>query len=242
MYCLFLLLVYHWSFAQVRIHAHNDYQQAEPLNNALRNQVYSIEADVWLINDTIKVAHDARELPMAPSLFSLYLQPIIRLFEINQGHVTRDSGYSPILMIDIKEKGNVVITELVKLLSAYQTVFNRNVNPSAIQIVISGDRGDNWQQWPSFILFDGRPNEQYDEAGLKRIAFISDSYFNYSRQKDTVDSAIQKLADTVHRQGKLLRLWAIPDTPLSWDKLQKLGVDIINTDKVEDCHLYFKVK
>jgi hypothetical protein len=39
--------------------------------------------------------------------------------------------------------------------------------------------------------------------------------------------------------GKLLRLWAIPDNAAAWQRLQQLGVDIINTDKVEECREFF---
>jgi len=64
-------------------------------------------------------------------------------------------------MIDIKENSEAVITQLVKLLSPYRGVFDRTVNPKAAQVVLSGERGSvqRWIQWPSYILFDGRPDE-----------------------------------------------------------------------------------
>lgn len=43
------------SFAQQRIHAHNDYQRSEPLMNALRYKVFSIEADIYLCNNKLVV-------------------------------------------------------------------------------------------------------------------------------------------------------------------------------------------
>jgi alkaline phosphatase len=228
----------------VRIHAHNDYQKPRPLYEALRNKVFSLEADVFLINDTLKVAHDKKELSNAPSLFSLYLQPIIELFQIHQGHISSDSNYTPVLMIDIKEfreqtGGDAVLAALVKLVSPYPSVFNRSVNPAAVQLVISGERGSKWNSWPPYILFDGRPQEQYDDATLQHIAFISDSYLNYTRQKENSDASIKQVAEKIHSMKKLFRLWAIPDNPFSWEHLQQLGVDIINTDKVVECRSYF---
>ena len=231
-----------YTSAQVRIHAHNDYQKPEPLINALNNKVFSLEADVWLVNDTLKVAHDARELPTAPTLFSQYLQPIIQLFENNKGHISSDKKYAPVLMVDIKENGEAALTALVKSVAAYPTVFNRNVNPLAVQLVISGERGDNWLQWPSYILFDGRPYEQYNAEVLQRIAFISDSYINFLKFKDSTDTQIKQSAEKIHAVKKLFRLWTIPDSPSSWEKLLDLGVDIINTDKVAECSMYFKNK
>lgn len=247
-YLIFCLLFSFYSFVidaqKVLIHSHNDYEQAEPLTTALRNKVYSFEADVYLVNDTLKVVHDKKDLASAPSLNSLYIQPIVNLFQIHRGRIGGDNDYSPVLMIDIKEKGDEVLNALVKLLSAYPSVFDRKVNSMAVQIVISGDRGNisQWTSWPSFILFDGRINEQYNTAQLNKVAFISDSYFNYARQKDSADLLIKQLATRSHQLKKLLRLWGAPDNSSSWWHLRELGVDIINTDKVGECRQYFAGK
>ena len=224
------------------LHAHNDYEKPFPLTTALQNKVFSVEADVYLIGDSLRVAHDANKAATSPSLNSLYLQPIIAIFAQHHGAISEDSIYSPILMIDIKKQGEAVLAVLQKELLGYAAVFDRTVNARAVQIVISGDRGPiaNWKNYPSTILFDGRPYEVYDSLSLDKIGFISDSYINYVRQADSIDTRIQKLADEVHSKGKLLRLWAAPDLPASWDRLQKLGVDIINTDKVEECRKHFE--
>lgn len=242
---LFLSLVTAFTFlARAQpplIHSHNDYQKPEPLTNALRNKVFSIEADVYLINDTLRVAHDKNELPSAPALNVLYLQPIIDLFSQHHGRISNDSSYTPILMIDIKENGKAVLDKLVKELAAHGSVFNRLANPKAVQVVISGDRGplSSWVEYPAIILFDGRPGEVYDSATLKKCAFISDSYLNYILPAGNMDMRLQQLAQKVHSMNKLLRLWAIPDNPGSWSHLQQLGIDIINTDKVAECRKYF---
>lgn len=242
--CCLLLYSFLIRAQNVLIHSHNDYQQAVPLINALQNRVYSIEADIYLVNDTLKVAHDKKDLSKAPALHDLYIRPIVDLFRANNGLISKDSSYAPILMIDIKENGDAVLNALVKMLSAYPSVFDRKINPKAVQIVISGDRGDRskWIAWPSFILFDGRVNEQYNKEQLGRIALISDSYLNYARQKDSIDFLIKQVTAKAHQMGKPVRLWAIPDNSASWTHLQQLGVDIINTDKVADCRKQFAAK
>src|SRR5258705_3143968 len=93
------------SSAQIRIHAHNDYQKPEPLINALRHKVFSIEADIYFSDNRLLVAHDKKELATAKTLDSLYLQPIIELFRRYKGTISEDTSYAPILMIDIKENG-----------------------------------------------------------------------------------------------------------------------------------------
>jgi hypothetical protein len=233
------------------IHAHNDFRRPEPLTNALLNRAYSIEADVFLVNDTLRVAHEENEVNKAPSLWDLYLQPIINLFTANHGRISPDTAYAPVLMIDIKKSSRAVLATLVQQLAAYPSVFDRRINPKAVLIVISGDRPSrkkteenkdgelSWTRYPRYIFFDGRPHETYDSVTLQRVAFISDSWFNYVIPSDSIDNHIQQLVQRVHHMGKLLRLWASPDSPNSWGRLQKLGVDIINTDKVAECRNYF---
>jgi alkaline phosphatase len=240
LFWIFLILTPFLSSTQSLIHAHNDYQKPEPLTNALRNKVFSIEADVYLSGNRLLVAHDKNELTKAKTLDSLYLQPIIKLFRQHKGAISEDSGYSPVLMIDIKENGEAAIAHLIKLLSAHRSVFDRTINAKAVQVVISGDRGSvsKWVSYSSFIFFDGRPYEVYDSATLQHVAFISDSYSSYISLQDST-TRIQQLVKKVHGMDKLLRLWATPDNPASWKWQQQLGIDIINTDKVAECRNYF---
>ena len=240
-FCILFTLTGLLSFAQPFIHAHNDYDQPEPLTNALRNKAFSIEADVYLTSRGLLVAHDRKDLPTAKSLDSLYLQPIIELFKKNKGAISEDSNYAPVLVIDIKDSAVAVLAELIKLLDPYRSVFDRSVNAKAVQVVISGSRGavSKWVSYPSYIFFDGRPKEVYDNATLQRVAFISDSYFNYIIIQDSTNSRIEQLTQKVHSMGKLLRVWGIPDNHDSWKNMRELGVDIINTDKVEECRKYF---
>jgi len=81
----------------------------------------------------------------------------------------------------------------------------------------------------------------YDSVTLLRVAFISDNYSNHVSQQDST-SQIAALVKKVHGMGKLVRLWGIPDTAASWQQLQLLGVDIINTDKVGECREFFSTQ
>lgn len=240
LFCLLIIATCFQLSAQPLIHAHNDYQQPIPLLNALKYQTFSIEADVYLRNGKLVVAHDRKDIASASSLDSLYLQPIIRFFKKYHGRISKSKTYTPVLMIDSKENGDAVITALIQLLEPYRSLFDRSVNPMAVQLVISGDRGplSKWTSYPSCIFFDGRPYEMVDSATLHRIAFISDSYTNYITVADST-SRIKQLVTTIHGKGKLLRLWAIPDNTASWKRLEEMGVDIINTDKVGECREFF---
>ncbi len=235
---LLLIILSSVAVGQPFIHAHNDYQQAEPLTNALRFKVFSIEADVYLYNDKLVVAHDRKELPTAPALDSLYLQPIVALFAKHNGRISSDTSYAPVLMIDIKENGEAVLVKLLSMLQPHGSVFDRTVNKQAVQMVISGDRGPvtAWSSFAPMLFFDGRPYEKYDSTTLQRVAFISDSYFNYR----TNPANITKAAAAVHSKQKLFRLWGYVDTAAMWQQMLQLGVDILNTDKVAECRKRFK--
>ena len=239
-FCILFTFICFQSSAQL-IHAHNDYQKPEPLTNALRHKVFSIEADIYLSGNRLLVAHDKKELATAKTLDSLYLLPIVELFRQHKGTISEDSSYAPVLMIDIKENGEAAIAQLINLVSMHRSVFDRSVNAKAVQLVISGDRGTSstWTSYPPYIYFDGRPNEVYDSATLQRVALISDSYFNYINPKDSSDSRVKQVVKKIHAMGKLFRLWASPDNTESWKLQQQLGIDIINTDKVAECRNYF---
>ena len=230
--------------AQPHIHAHNDYQKPEPLTNALRHKVFSIEADIYPSGNRLLVAHDKKELATAPTLDSLYLRPIIELFHRYKGIISEDSSYTPMLMIDIKENGEAALAQLIKLVSAHRSVFDRSFNAKAVQLVISGDRGPSsrWSGYPLYILFDGRPDEVYDSVTLQRVAFVSDSYLKHINRLDSTDRRILQVAKKVHDMGRLFRLWATPDNPESWKLQQQQGIDIINTDRVEECRNNFLKK
>ena len=239
-YCGLLLFIILSSVAigQPLIHAHNDYQQAQPLTKALQYKVFSIEADVFLYNNKLVVAHDKRELPTAPALDSVYLQPIVALFAKHKGRISNDTNYAPILMIDIKTNGEAVLAKLLSMLQVHRSVFDRTINKQAVQIVISGSRGPvtAWNGYAPIIFFDGRPTENYDSTTLERVAFISDSYFNYLANS----AGIVQAAAAIHGKQKLFRLWGCPDTVAGWQLVLQQGVDILNTDKVEACSKLFK--
>src|SRR6185295_14563982 len=57
-------------------HAHNDYEHARPLLDALDHGFCSVEADIWLTPDGLLVAHDRKDLKPARTLEALYLDPL----------------------------------------------------------------------------------------------------------------------------------------------------------------------
>ena len=207
--------------------------------------MYSLEGDVYLVDSVLMVAHDKKDIQATKTLYSMYLQPFIELYKQYNGFVSSDKSYKPVLVIDIKENGAAVISQLVRLLDNHRSVFDRSVNAAAVKVVLSGDRGaiSKWSSYAPFIFFDGRPYETYDSATIQRVAFISDTYLNYYIKQDSGNNPkLQALVKKIHDMGKLVRIWGMPDEASSWQMQQQLGIDIINTNKVAECREYFLKK
>jgi hypothetical protein len=76
-----------------RAHAHNDYEHDRSLYDALDHRFKSVEADIWLVDGELVVAHDAEDVPQAAeqgiTLRSLYLEPLRQRVKQNRGSVYR---------------------------------------------------------------------------------------------------------------------------------------------------------
>ncbi|AQG82434.1 phosphatidylinositol-specific phospholipase C/glycerophosphodiester phosphodiesterase family protein [Spirosoma montaniterrae] len=227
-------------FAQ-KIHAHNDYAQPQPFLNAYEQRADYIEADVWLQDGKLVVSHDKPQAN-APTLDSLYLRPIAQRFKQYNDKVSPDRTYTFALMIDVKDNPADVLPKLITALQENIGCFNRSANPKAIQVIVSGNRPkvETYLDYPLLLQFDGRPNEIYDKETLQRVALISDNFRGYSRWDGTGDlpdldrEKLKRVIKRAHNDDKPIRFWAIPDTPNAWKQFKKLGVDIINTDKVAE--------
>jgi len=57
-------------------HSHNDYEQPMPFRHAFDRGFRSIEADVWLVDGRLLVAHDRRDALPERTLAALYLDPL----------------------------------------------------------------------------------------------------------------------------------------------------------------------
>ena len=242
-----LLLFSLSSFGQIKIHSHNDYAQQIPFLTAYVNKVDQIEADIFLVGDSLVVAHSKRELKSSNTLYNLYLKPISVAFKKHHGRVSEDKSYTFSLMIDVKEKWDEVYPSLKEEIEKYGSMFDRSRNKNAIQIVISGARPAHvtFTSFPKWLYFDGLPNINYTKRELKRITMISDNFANYSKWKGvgeipSLDKT--KLATAIaqaHKLNKPIRFWGAPDTGACWAQLAALGADIINTDKIAESKTYF---
>jgi len=239
-FLVFSLLILSGSFvqAQVKIHSHNDYTHQKPFYDAVQNKAFSIEADVFVVGNSLIVAHSKKEIKTGNTLDALYLKRIKTLSHSNEYYAFQ-------LMIDVKGDWDSTYRLLNKGLKKYQQYFNKQGKNSIV--VISGNRpaDSSFHKYPN-LYFDGLPNHIYSQADLAKVAMISDNFATYSKWKGIGEISIMdkakllNLIQNAHKIGKPFRFWGAPDTKACWKLLHELGADIINTDEVTEATNYFK--
>ncbi len=230
-------------------HAHNDYLHQRPLLDALEAGFNSVEADVILVDDQLLVAHSSREVDPERTLQKLYLDPLRARVATNQGQVypaTLKPQPPFWLLIDIKSDGLATYRRLHEVLEGYAdmltSVEGDVVSPGAIQVVISGNRPQEYiaAQAKRYCGIDGRIGDLESELPAHLLPMISDNWglqFKWRGEGPMPATELQKLEDVVsraHAKGRVVRLWATPENNAVWKRLVESQVDWINTDQLKE--------
>lgn len=247
--CLLLLLSAYagcraQGYTSAAIFAHNDYTQPVPFYNAYAQEAGYIEADVFLVQGKLLVAHTDKEIDPRKTLEGLYLKPLSEQMGKNKGTAYGDAKKSLMLMIDLKSEGLTTLRQLVIELRKYPKL----IAAQTLQITVSGNMPEptRWKEFPAFIHFDGRPGIPYTADQLKRVALISTGFTDHVKWngKGTLTGPdrlkLEALLKEAHDKGKKLRLWATPDFNNAWLVLMELKADIINTDHVTELTGFIK--
>lgn len=234
---------------KVLIHSHNDYSQRVPFYQAYSQGVYSIEADIFCTADgKLLVGHDLIDLNAQKSFEQYYIDPLVRIYGENSNKPWPDSDNDLQLMIELKSATEPALAGVVSLLSRYPHVFDPSINPNAVKVVITGNlpNPSSFGDYPKFIFFDGRIDVDYTPGQLERVALISHPFNKCAKWngKGTLKAAEKKEVMAVigkaHSLGKPVRFWGTPEGVTAWSTLFNMGVDIINTDRVEKCVDFFR--
>jgi hypothetical protein len=235
------------SIEVVKGHAHNDYEHEHPLMDALKNGFISVEADVYLIDNDLYVSHEyPKQLNPNLTLEALYLKPLMLHVLKNNGAVYKNYSDPFYLMIDFKSSAKPTYEKLKEILSNYlsmiSTVKNGTEQKGPVTVFISGERpiDEILADEPKLALIDGRPYELDMNIPASVMPVVSTNYFEVLKwngvgeisQED--QNSLIKLVQNTHAQNKKLRLWAAPDNTITWKFLLDNGVDLINTDHLEE--------
>jgi hypothetical protein len=225
-----------------RAHSHNDYEHARPLLDALDNKFGSVEADIFLVEGELLVAHNRKDCTPARTLEALYLAPLAARVKENGGQVY-PGGAGLILLIDIKDDASAVYPVLRKQLEKYAAIFTRFTNeetkPGAVTAILSGNRPIDLVKAETERLcgIDGRLPDLAAGVSPTLMPMISDSWpvaFKWLGKEPMPEEEAQRLKDVVakaHAGGHKLRFWGLPNRPETvWPVLFGAGVDLLNAD------------
>lgn len=216
-----------------RTHSHNDYAQSRPLVEALDNGFSSVEADVFLVDGTLLVGHNRKEVTPARNLDAMYLEPLAKRLASNQGHVYAGTKGIFWLLIDVKADGPKVYAALKESLKRFPS-FRR----SNLRLVISGERpiDEIVADKGAYAGLDGRWGDLEKGYSSHLMPWVSEDWSDHFKWQgsgampDAEEAELRSMVGKAHSQGRLIRFWGAPDTKTIWETQWKAGVDLINTD------------
>lgn len=232
-------------------HAHNDYEHKRPLLDALDCSFCSVEADIYLVDGQLLVAHDRKNVKPERTLQSLYLDPLRERVKRNGGRVF-SNGPEFTLLIDLKSDWKAIYPVLRGVLTNYAAVLTTfrdgAKQTNAITVIITGSRSREMfaGETTRFAAYDGELSDLDSDANF--IAWISSPWnktFHWRGQGEMPESERTQLKEIVakaHARGRRVRFWGAPDFVTFWRALYESGVDLINTDDLKGAQAFLGAK
>ncbi|MHA3836241.1 phosphatidylinositol-specific phospholipase C/glycerophosphodiester phosphodiesterase family protein [Terrabacter sp. AAH1] len=226
-----------------RAHAHNDYEHARPLADALDHGFTSVEADVWLVDGELYLGHDGPDLTR--TLRSHYLDPLAKRFRANGGSIYPGWNGKLRLLIDVKSDGSATWPVIERQLSAYPelvTAFRQGrVQHRAVTAVVSGNRDLPAMQAATTrrSFYDGRLSDLGKGISPTLMPLVSNNWsavgYTGGPFTEAHRALLRAYVTRAHAQGYEIRFWATPDTPGAtrdtvWAEELAADVDAYNTD------------
>lgn len=236
-----------------RLHAHNDYQHARPLLDALSHGFCSVEADIHLVDGKLLVAHNRDATKPERTLQALYLDPLRERVRQNGGRVF-PNGPEFTLLIDLKTNWPVIYPMLSAVLTNYSEMLSTfrdgEKQTNAVTIIITGDRSPDMftDESVRYAAYDGKLSDLDSTKPAQSIPWISIEWkkqFKWSGSGSMPADEKRRLAEIVaktHAHGRQLRFWGAPDNPKSWQATLDAGVDLINTDDLAGAEKFLRTK
>lgn len=240
-------------------HAHNDYEHDRPLFDALEHGFTSVEADVWLVDGELLVAHDRHQVEAGRTLESLYLDPLTELVR-GKGRSTYpgwDGEFQ--LLIDIKSDGEATWAAIEEELADHReilTTYSRGkVKPGPVVAVISGNRPKESMLAADrrFSFYDGRAADLGTDMPPSFMPLVSNNWshlFTWQGVGPMPAWERARLHDyvrTAHEAGYRVRFWATndisgPAREALWEELLAAEVDHINTDDLQGLDHFLTIR
>ncbi|MBB4934942.1 hypothetical protein F4561_005836 [Lipingzhangella halophila] len=219
------------------LHAHNDYENGTPLDDALDNGAVSVEADVWVGGDgELWVKHDEYE-PAEGNLETLYTEPLIERAEENGGDIYsgRDEPFQ--LVVEIKDEPSEDGEEGPDSdrRRAYEAAFDQVEDlPPGVEVVFSGGAppDDLVGYQPDNATFDIEPgpdctlpdkvnfsSPDYDRVYAQHFSMLNGEWGEGAcgdkdgdyEISDEEQQELNEVVEQAHASGMTTRFWGAPD-------------------------------
>jgi hypothetical protein len=231
-------------------HSHNDYQQRRPLLDALALGYRSVEADIWLRDSELRVSHEGRSF--AGTLRELYLDPLqARVDRLGSVH---GDGEPFLLWLDLKSGEPELVLELRRLLARYPMLTRMEgemTKRAAVTAILTGDEngkraytagaGARYACRDSLELL---ADEKQDPLHLWYALSWTD-WFSWDGQERipiAERNRLRALVDAVHRLGRRLRLYRLPEAEGVWSEARVAGVDLLSTDELQRLERFLEAR
>ena len=228
----------------LRAHAHNDYEHARPLFDAIDRGFCSVEADIYLVDGQLLVAHDRKDVKPERTLASLYLEPLRQRVRQNGGKVFR-AGPGIVLLVDVKSEASSTYAalhlELAKFAEMLTSFQDGRTKAGAVTVIVSGNRApkDMLAQSVRYAAIDGRKEDLEVNTSATLVPLVSENWkkvFTWDWQGEIPADqrvALTQWVERAHTQGRKVRFWNTPDRAEAWRILMEAGVDVIGTDDLD---------
>ncbi len=225
-------------------HSHNDYEHGRPLLDALEQGIFSIEADIWLEGGQILVAHDRGNYK--GTLRELYLDPLERF--VKALYVSERPIH---LWLDIKDSNVAIVEVLHRLLRRYPMLTrftDSEIDHRDVTVILTGD-AENKQRYVDQYetRYACRDSNDYSPSDLPAdrrwlwYALNWDDYIDWDGEGTIPDKKYEKLVsilDDIHAKSRKVRFYSTPDIPDYWNLALETGIDLINTDRLNELRIY----
>lgn len=221
-------------------HAHNDYEHARPLLDALDQRFESVEADVWLDGMDLGVSHTGA--PFKGSLKGLYLDPLAARVAANGGSVHGD-GKPFFLWLDLKQSDPKLLDLVAAQLELpFITRFDDagEAQAGAVTVILTGDAGGKQalvnRAAPRPYTRDSNSYSPNDPAGDGKWSAYAVNYYSFLQWdgNGSIPAAqkrqLENLVNGAHALKRKLRIYANPDTPSYWKAARDAHADFVGGD------------
>lgn len=240
-------------------HAHNDYEHARPLQDALDHGFTSVEADVWLVGGELLVAHDLADVQPGRTLESLYLAPLAERVRANANSVYPGWDGHFQLLIDVKSAAAPTYAAVHEALQRHRAIMTTyqsgRARHRAVDAVISGNRDLPLMtaQKIRYAGYDGRLPDLAKDIASTVMPLVSDNWTKHfawnglGAMPDAERAKLRAIVAAAHTRGHRIRFWATPDIPGTareavWSELLAAGVDHLNSDDLAGLETFLRAR